>query len=201
MKLLNATVNHHEGYIEIKAMKVTRTRLPDVLLIDPDIHKDERGFLLENFNSERYEASGIPETFVQDNHSGSRKGTLRGLHYQVKQPQGKLVIVVVGEVYDVAVDLRKSSPSFGRWTGHNLSSDNHRQMWIPEGLAHGFLVISEWAEVIYKLTDYYDPDLGRTLLWNDPALGIEWPLAEGENPMLSHKDAHATPLRDADVFS
>ncbi len=179
-------------------MRVESSSLPGVLVIEPDVHKDERGFFLETYHAERYREHGIAGPFVQDNHSRSRRGVLRGLHYQVKQPQGKLVRVVAGEVFDVAVDLRRSSPSFGRWVGERLSASRQRMMWIPEGFAHGFLVLSESAEFLYKTTDYYAPEHERTLLWNDPAIGIEWPIKSA--PLLKPKDAAGTPLATAESF-
>jgi dTDP-4-dehydrorhamnose 3,5-epimerase len=180
-------------------MKVTRTAIPDVLLIEPKVFGDARGFFFESWNERDFDAAaGRPVRFVQDNHSASARHVLRGLHYQVGRPQGKLVRVVAGEVYDVVVDLRRSSPTFGRSVGERLSAENHRLMWVPEGFAHGFLVLSERAEFLYKTTDYYAPELERTLLWNDPALGIAWPL-EGE-PILKPKDAAGTPLAAAETF-
>jgi dTDP-4-dehydrorhamnose 3,5-epimerase len=170
-------------------MKVTPLAIPDVLLIEPMVFGDARGFFFESFNKLRFiEATGLDLQFVQDNHSKSAKGVLRGLHYQLPpKAQGKLVRVVAGEVFDVAVDIRKDSPTFGKWVGEILSADNKRQLWIPPGLAHGFLVLSESAEFLYKTTDYYAPGLERCIRWNDPALAIEWPII-GE-PVLSGKDA------------
>ena len=181
-------------------MKVTPTRIPDVLIIEPKVFGDDRGFFFESFNQKAFnEAVGQDITFVQDNHSKSAKNVLRGLHYQLPpKAQGKLVRVVQGEVFDVAVDLRKDSKTFGRWVGDSLSAENKKQLWIPEGFAHGFVVISETAEFLYKTTDYYAPEFERSLLWNDPALGIEWPL-EGE-PKLAAKDAAANALKLADAF-
>lgn len=180
-------------------MKFTPTSIPDVLLVEPKVFGDQRGFFMETFQAERFAAAGITYSFVQDNHSGSQKGTLRGLHYQVQQAQGKLVRVVAGEVYDVAVDLRRSSPTFGKWEGVCLSAQNKLQLWIPPGFAHGFFVMSDWAEVVYKATDYYAPQWERSLLWNDPAIGIEWPLNESE-PILSPKDVQGRLLREAEVY-
>ncbi|MFN6190293.1 MAG: dTDP-4-dehydrorhamnose 3,5-epimerase, partial [Planctomycetia bacterium] len=169
-------------------MNVVPTEIADVLILEPKVFADDRGFFFESFNQRVFEAAvGGPVTFVQDNHSKSRKNVLRGLHYQVEQPQGKLVRAVSGTIYDVAVDIREKSPTFGRWVGVELSADNKRQLWIPAGLAHGFLVVSETAEVLYKATDYYAPAHERTILWNDPTLAIAWPLA-GE-PQVSGKDA------------
>ncbi|WP_120997453.1 dTDP-4-dehydrorhamnose 3,5-epimerase [Stutzerimonas urumqiensis] len=180
-------------------MKIIETSIPDVLIIEPKVFGDERGFFYESFNAAAFEAAtGLKRQFVQDNHSKSQRGVLRGLHYQIQQPQGKLVRVVAGEVFDVAVDLRRSSPSFGRWVGTRLSAENQRQLWIPEGFAHGFVVLSETAEFLYKTTDYYAPQHERSLLWNDPELGIEWPI--DESPQLSAKDQAGKPLRDAECF-
>ncbi len=180
-------------------MKVVETSIPNVLIIEPKVFGDERGFFYESFNAAAFEAAtGLKRQFVQDNHSKSQRGVLRGLHYQIQQPQGKLVRVVAGEVFDVAVDLRKSSPSFGRWFGTHLSAQNQRQLWIPEGFAHGFVVLSESAEFLYKTTDYYAPEHERSLLWNDPELGIQWPFDEA--PQLSAKDQAGKLLRDAELF-
>ena len=181
-------------------MEFIRTQLPDVLLIQPKVYSDERGFFLETFRAQCFIEAGIPAVFVQDNHSGSRQSILRGLHYQIRQPQGKLVRVIAGEVYDVVVDLRRSSPTFGRWEGTVLSAENKRLLWVPAGLAHGFYVLSPWAEVVYKTTDYYAPQWERTLLWNDPDLGIEWPLIDGKPPILSDKDKQGKPLKEAEVY-
>jgi dTDP-4-dehydrorhamnose 3,5-epimerase len=180
-------------------MKVIPTAIPDVLIFEPDVFGDERGFLLESFNARRFcDAVGIDVSFVQDNHSRSRQGVLRGLHYQIKQPQGKLVRVVMGRVFDVAVDLRKTSATFGRWAGVELTGDNHRQLWIPAGFAHGFLVLSESVDFLYKTTDYYAPQHERSIAWNDPAIGIAWPT--GVEPTLSAKDRAGVALGDAEVF-
>jgi len=180
-------------------MNLIPTNIPDVLILEPKVFGDERGFFFESFNQKKWhELTGLDTRFVQDNHSRSAQGVLRGLHYQIEQTQGKLVRVVVGEVFDVAVDLRKSSPSFGQWTGALLSAGNKRQMWVPEGCAHGFLVLSEAAEFLYKTTDYYAPAYERSIIWNDADLGIEWPL-EGE-PVLSEKDARSPAFRDAAYF-
>lgn len=180
-------------------MKVTPTSLPDVLLIEPQVFGDERGFFFESFNERVFaEKTGIQPKFVQDNHSRSPKNVLRGLHYQIKQPQGKLVRVVSGEVFDVAVDLRKNSPTFGKWTGTNLSAENKRMLWVPEGFAHGFLVLSEVADFIYKTTSYYAPVHERCIAWSDPDIGIQWPLAG--DPVLGAKDRSGKRLRDAEVF-
>ncbi len=182
-------------------MQIIPTAIPEVVLIEPRVFADERGFFLETFQAEKYQAAGIRAPFVQDNHSGSRRGVLRGLHYQVRRPQGKLVSVIAGEVFDVAVDLRRSSPTFGRWVGVTLSARDHRQVWLPPGFAHGFYVVSEWAEITYKVTDYYDPEGERTLLWNDPAVGVRWPLADGGPPLLSPKDLRGRLLAEADHFA
>lgn len=180
-------------------MKIIETSIPDVLIIGPKVFGDERGFFYESFNAAAFEAAtGLKRQFVQDNHSKSQRGVLRGLHYQIQQPQGKLVRVVAGEVFDVAVDLRRSSPSFGRWTGVLLNAENKRQLWIPEGFAHGFVVLSETAEFLYKTTDYYAPEHERSLLWSDPELGIDWPL--DTPPQLSAKDQAGKLLRDAELF-
>ena len=181
-------------------MKFTSTSIPDVLLIEPKVHGDERGFFMETYQSELFSKVGILDRFVQDNHSGSRQYTLRGLHYQIQQSQGKLVRVGVGEVFDVAVDIRRSSPTFGKWEGVRLSAQNKLQLWIPPGFAHGFYVLSEWAELIYKSTDYYAPQWERTIRWNDPQIGITWPLMDGQEPVLSAKDMQGTPLKEADLF-
>jgi len=181
-------------------MEVVPSRLPDVLVIRPDVFEDSRGFFMESWNQKAFEKAGIDATFVQDNHSSSVAHTVRGLHYQIEQAQGKLVRVVAGEVFDVVVDLRKSSPDFGQWAGELLSAENRKQLWIPPGFAHGFLVLSERADFEYKCTDYYAPEHERTLLWNDPDIGIEWPLLDREKPLLSGKDEAGVPLRDAEVY-
>jgi dTDP-4-dehydrorhamnose 3,5-epimerase len=181
-------------------MKVIPTAIPDVLVIEPRVFKDDRGFFLESYQARRYAALGLPGAMVQDNHSGSRQGVLRGLHYQIRQPQCKLVRVLAGEIFDVAVDLRRSSPTFGSWVSVVLSAQNRRQLCIPAGFAHGFYTVSEWAEVMYKVNDYYNPEAERTLLWNDPQLAIPWPLAHGRPPLLSPKDAQGRPLGAAELF-
>ena len=181
-------------------MKVTPTSIPDVVVIEPQVFGDARGFFFESFNQRRLEeALGRPMPFVQDNQSRSARGVLRGLHYQQPNPQGKLVRVVVGEIFDVAVDLRRSSPTFGRWESDVLSAGNKKQLWVPEGFAHGFLVLSEVAEVLYKTTGYYAPQDEHCLRWDDPALGIAWPLAGGA-PVVSAKDARGKALADAVVY-
>jgi dTDP-4-dehydrorhamnose 3,5-epimerase len=181
-------------------MEFMSTAINDVILIQPKVFGDERGFFLETYRAERFAQAGIPTEFVQDNHSGSVQGILRGLHYQIRQAQGKLVRVVCGQVYDVAVDLRRSSPTFGRWVGQILSSENKIQIWIPAGFAHGFYVMSDWAEVVYKTTAYYAPEWERTLIWNDPEVGIDWPVIQGKPPILSQKDARGGRLMGIEVF-
>lgn len=180
-------------------MKVTPTAIPDLLVVEPKVFGDARGFFFESYNRQAFrEASGIDADFVQDNHSRSARGVLRGLHYQLRQAQGKLVRVVRGSVYDVAVDVRRSSPTFGHWVGLELSEDNHRQLWIPPGFAHGFLVLSDSADFLYKTTDYYAPQHERCIAWDDPTLAIDWPL-DG-SPQVSAKDAAGLPLGQAEVF-
>ena len=179
---------------------VTPAAVPDVLILEPKVFGDARGFFYESFNARDFaQATGLNVDFVQDNHSKSARGVLRGLHYQIQHPQGKLVRVVQGEVFDVAVDLRKSSATFGQWVGERLSADNKKQLWIPPGFAHGFVVLSESAEFLYKTTDYWYPEHECSLLWNDPEVGIAWPI-EGQ-PLLAAKDAAAARLRDAEVFA
>ncbi|MDF5725624.1 MAG: dTDP-4-dehydrorhamnose 3,5-epimerase [Rhizonema sp. PD37] len=181
-------------------MKIIETEIPDVLLIEPRAFEDERGFFYESYNERvLLEKANITERFVQDNHSRSAKNVLRGLHYQIKQPQGKLVRVVVGEVFDVAVDLRSSSKYFGQWLGVRLNAKNKQQLWIPAGFAHGFVVLSEYAEFLYKTTDYYAPEHERSLLWSDPDLAIAWPLEE--EPIVSAKDRVGKLLKEAEVFA
>ena len=181
-------------------MKATPLAIPDVVLIEPKVFGDERGFFFESFNQAQFKAAiGKPVQFVQDNHSRSAKHVLRGLHYQIQQPQGKLVRVVQGEVFDVAVDLRKRSKTFGQWVGEILSAENKRQLWIPEGFAHGFVVLSDTAEFLYKTTDYYAPAHERCILWNDETLAIHWPA--GIQPILSAKDAQGKAFVDAEVFA
>lgn len=181
-------------------MQVTSTAIPDVVLIEPKVYGDARGFFFESFNeNEFFQATGLDLQFVQDNHSRSGKGVLRGLHYQIQQPQGKLVRVVRGAVFDIAVDIRRSSPTFGQWVGEELSEDNHRQLWIPPGFAHGFLVLSDSADFLYKTTDYYAPQFERCIAWNDATIGIQWPLQE--EPKLSGKDQAGLALLQAELFS
>lgn len=180
-------------------MKVERLDIPDVLLLEPTVFGDERGFFFESFNQRRFEeAVGRPVSFVQDNHSRSSRGVLRGLHYQVAQTQAKLLRVISGEIFDVAVDIRKDSPTFGAWVGATLSAENKRQIWVPEGFAHGFLVLSDTAEVLYKTTDFYAKQHERCIVWNDPRLAIDWPLAG--DPVLSSKDAAGVLLSEAEVL-
>jgi dTDP-4-dehydrorhamnose 3,5-epimerase len=181
-------------------VKVTPTAIPDVLILEPKVFGDSRGFFYESFNQKAFnDATGLNETFVQDNHSRSAKGVLRGLHYQVEQPQGKLVRAVRGAVFDVAVDIRKSSPTFGKWVGVELSEDNHKQLWVPAGFAHGFLVLSEFADFLYKTTEYYAPVHERCIVWNDKSIGIDWPQI-GIPPALSTKDSGGVIFAQAEVF-
>ena len=178
-------------------MKATRLAIPDVVLIEPKVFGDARGFFFESFNQKAFnEATGTQHEFVQDNHSRSAKGVLRGLHYQVQQPQGKLVRVVRGAVFDVAVDIRKGSPTFGQWVGEELSEDNHRQLWVPPGFAHGFVVLSDAAEFLYKTTDYYASQFERCIMWNDPTLDIDWPT---QLPILSDKDSKGQAFLSAEL--
>jgi len=179
-------------------MNVIETDLPDVLILEPRVFGDVRGFFMESYNRQRFAELGLATEFVQDNHSRSAHGVLRGLHYQIRQPQGKLVRVVCGAVYDVAVDLRRGSPTFGRWAGVELTEENKRMLWIPPGFAHGFLVLSDFADFLYKTTDFYAPEHERCLLWNDPALGITWPLSG--DPILSVKDRAGKSLSEAEVY-
>ena len=180
-------------------MKIIATDIPDVLVIEPHVFGDDRGFFYESFNQKVWEEkTGLRMTFVQDNHSRSNRNVLRGLHYQIRQPQGKLMRVIAGEVFDVAVDIRKSSPTFGRWVGFTLSAENKRIMWIPEGFAHGFLVLSDFAEFLYKTTDYWAPEYERTIIWNDSDLGIRWPLKVP--PVLSSKDCDGWGFKSAECF-
>ena len=181
-------------------MEVIPTRIPDVLILEPRVHGDARGFFLESFNAQTFHGvTGMDVTFVQDNHSRSSRGVLRGLHYQIRHPQGKLVRVSHGSVFDVAVDLRRSSPTFGQWVGAELSGENFRQLWIPPGFAHGFLVLSETADFLYKTTDYYAPEHERSLLWNDPQVGVDWPL-DGLEVRLAPKDQSGIVLNSAEAF-
>ena len=177
-------------------MRITATKIPDVLVLEPQVFDDDRGFFFETFREVEMASNGINH-FVQENHSGSQYGVLRGLHFQVRFPQGKLVRVIRGEIFDVAVDLRKESPTFGQWVGASLSEKNKLQLWMPPGFAHGFLVLSNWAELIYKVTEYYSPEWERTLLWNDKSIGITWPILDGENPILSKKDSEGLSFSNA----
>ncbi len=180
-------------------MKVRKTAIPDVLIVEPTIFGDERGFFYESYNEQKWqELTGLETRFVQDNHSKSVRGVLRGIHYQIKQSQGKLVRVVAGEVFDVAVDLRKSSPTFGQWVGERLSAENKKMLWVPEGFGHGFLVLSESAEFLYRTTDFYAPEHERCIVWNDPDLRIDWPL-DGA-PKLSEKDAQGSSFAEAEYY-
>lgn len=176
-----------------------KTAIPDVILIEPKVFKDERGFFLESYQKQRFAEQGIQAEFVQDNHSKSVHGVLRGLHYQIRQPQGKLVRVIAGEIFDVAVDIRRKSPTFGQWVGDFLSAENQRMIWIPPGFAHGFFVTSPEAEVLYKATDYYAPEWERTIVWNDPTIQINWPIGDTP-PILSAKDANGKPLSQAETY-
>ncbi len=180
-------------------MKISQTSIPDLLLVEPKVFGDDRGFFFESFNQKVWtELTGVTAGFVQDNHSRSAKNVLRGLHYQVVRPQGKLVRVVHGEVFDVAVDIRRDSPTFGQWLGELLSAENKKQLWVPEGFAHGFLVLSDFAEFLYKTTDYWYPEYERSIVWNDPDLAIEWPI-DGE-PLLAVKDREGKPFKEAEVY-
>ncbi len=181
-------------------MKITATAIPDVLLVEPTVFGDERGFFFESYNEKKWEElTGLHTRFVQENHSRSVNGVLRGIHYQIKQPQGKLVRVVVGEVFDVAVDLRRSSPTFGQWVGERLSAENKRSLWVPEGFGHGFLVLSDVAEFLYRTTDLYAPEYERCINWNDPDIGIQWPVSG--QPLLSEKDLHGVSFHEAELYA
>ncbi len=181
-------------------MQIIQTAIPDLLIIEPKVFGDARGFFFESFNQRIFERlTGRTDNFVQDNHSRSARNVLRGLHYQIKQPQAKLIRVVAGEVFDIAVDIRRSSPTFGRWVGNILSAENKQMLWVPEGFAHGFVVLSEYAELLYKTTDYWAPEYERSILWNDPDLAIDWPLKENA-PILSMKDQEAVPFCKAELF-
>jgi dTDP-4-dehydrorhamnose 3,5-epimerase len=179
-------------------MKFVAAAIPDVILIEPRVFGDARGFFFESWNARDFAAGGIDAEFVQDSHSRSLRGVVRGLHYQIRQPQGKLIRVVAGEIFDVVVDIRKSSPTCGRHVAVRLSADTHQMLWVPPGFAHGFCVLSEYAEILYKQTAYYAPEHERSLLWNDPRLGIDWPLAD--DPTLSEKDRAGLPFRQAEIF-
>jgi dTDP-4-dehydrorhamnose 3,5-epimerase len=182
-------------------MDVVTTCLPGVRILRPRVFGDDRGFFMETFRDSEFRENVADVTFVQDNHSRSGKGVLRGLHYQIRHPQGKLVRVIAGQVFDVAVDIRKSSPDFGRWAGAVLSAENKDMFWVPPGFAHGFYVMSDHAEFVYKCTRYYAPEHERVILWNDPAIGIDWPLSGRDLPVLSSKDENGVLLKDAEVFS
>ncbi len=182
-------------------MNIIPTEIPDVILIEPRVFGDERGFFMETYQQQKYAAAGINFQFVQDNHSRSVRGTLRGLHYQIRYAQGKLVRVVLGEIFDVAVDLRRSSPTFGKWVGYNLSAENKRQLWLPPGFGHGFYTLSDWAEVVYKATDFYSQPDERSIIWNDPEIGIQWPQQTAETLIISEKDAQGSTLKQAEVFA
>lgn len=181
-------------------MIIIPLKIPEVLLLEPEVFVDERGFFLESFNARHFYDAGLPDSFLQDNHTGSKRGTLRGLHYQINHPQGKLVRAIAGEIFDVCVDVRLSSATFGQWVGVRLSAEDHRQLWVPIGFAHGFYVLSDWAEVVYKVTDFYAPQFERILLWNDPALDIQWPLKAGKAPLLSKRDTRGKLLSEAELF-
>jgi dTDP-4-dehydrorhamnose 3,5-epimerase len=182
-------------------MKFTKTSIPEVIKIEPKLFSDKRGFFKETYQKIRYKEAGIVDDFVQINHSGSKQNVLRGIHYQIRHPQGKLVRVVRGAIFDVAVDLRKSSPTFGKYVGEMLSEENHRQLWIPPGFGHGFFVLSDWAEIIYLATDFYSPESERTILWNDLELGIDWPSGTGGELIVSDKDQKGVRFCDAEVYN
>ncbi len=182
-------------------MKFTSSRITAVVIIDPDVHEDERGFLMETWRADGFQAAGIQADFVQDVHSRSTRGTVRGLHYQIEQSQGKLIRVVRGEAFDVAVDIRRSSSTFGQWVGVKLSEDNRRLIWVPPGFAHGFMITSETADFEYRMTDYHAPNHGRTIRWDDPEIGIDWPSQEGVAPLMSDADEGGVLLKDAEVYA
>ena len=181
-------------------MQFIQTELPGIVIIEPTLFGDDRGYFMEVYHSQNFKDSGVNANFVQDNQSGSKQGTLRGLHYQIRHPQAKLVRVIAGEVFDVAVDIRRSSATFGKWFGTRLSAENKRQIWIPVGFAHGIYVLSEWAELLYKVSDFYAPEWERTIYWDDPMLGIQWPLQSGAQPILSKKDWLGLPLAEAELY-
>lgn len=181
-------------------MKISTTPIPDLVLVEPEVFGDSRGYFMETWHRHKYQDAGINDEFVQDNHSRSVRGTLRGLHYQIKQPQGKLIRVTLGEVFDVAVDLRRSSASFGQWFGTMLSEENKQQLWVPPGFAHGFFVLSEFADFQYKCTDYYSPQFENCIRWDDPSIGIDWPIPNGFEPILSEKDLAGSELSCAPVY-
>jgi dTDP-4-dehydrorhamnose 3,5-epimerase len=182
-------------------MNFTPLALDGVVLVTPDVFEDQRGFFMESWNERKFSAAGIDARFVQDNHSRSAQGTLRGLHYQLTRPQGKLVRVTAGEVFDVVVDVRRRSPTFGRWLGVTLSAANRQMVWVPPGFAHGFYVLSDCADFLYKCTDFYSPEDERSIRWDDADIGVEWPLVGGRAPLLSRRDANAVPLREAEVYA
>jgi dTDP-4-dehydrorhamnose 3,5-epimerase len=182
-------------------MKFQPTEIPDIILIEPKVYSDLRGYFMESYQQQKMESAGINFNFVQDNQSKSCQGTLRGLHYQINHPQGKLIRVILGEVFDVAVDLRRSSSTFGKWVGVTLSAENKKQLWIPPGFAHGFYTISEWAEVFYKATDYYSPENERSIIWNDANIGIKWPLSDIDSLLISPKDLLGLPLNKAETYT
>ena len=184
----------------MSSIGITHLEIPEITVIHLRVFEDARGFFVETYHREQLLEEGLDAEFVQDNHSGSTRGSLRGLHYQIRRPQGKLIRVVEGEVFDVAADLRRSSSTFGRWVGVHLSADKKDLLWVPPGFAHGFYVLSDWAEVLYKTTEYYAPQWERSLLWSDPDLGIDWPVPEGATPLLSDKDRNAPPLARAEVY-
>jgi dTDP-4-dehydrorhamnose 3,5-epimerase len=186
--------------LKVGGLDVRATQLPEVLLLTPAVHRDERGYFFETWRGDQFAALGLAGAFVQDNHSHSRKNVLRGLHYQIVQPQGKLVRVAYGSVYVAAVDLRRSSPRFGHWAGAMLDDDRHQMLWVPPGFAHGYLTLSERADFLYKCTDYYSPQHERAVRWNDAGIGIRWPLPSGVSPLLSGRDAAARSLTEADTF-
>jgi dTDP-4-dehydrorhamnose 3,5-epimerase len=181
-------------------LKLIATEIPAVIVIEPQVWSDRRGFFMEVWNRRRFVEAGLDVDFVQDNYSHSVRGTLRGLHYQVRSPQGKLVRATAGEIFDVVVDLRRGSPSFGHWVGRHISAQNRMMLWVPPGFAHGFYVLSEFAEILYKCTDYYAPEWERVLVWNDRRIGVKWPLVDGKAPLLSERDARGMRLSDAEIF-
>lgn len=182
-------------------MEFTTTQIPDVIVIDPLVHEDDRGFLMETWQADRFREAGIDAAFVQDVHSRSARGTVRGLHYQINQAQGKLIRVIRGEAFDVAVDIRRSSPTFGQWVGETLSEGNRKLIWVPPGFAHGYMVLSEFADFEYRMTDYHAPEYGRSILWDDPDIGIEWPSIGSDAPLMSGADSAGTSLQDAEVYA
>lgn len=182
-------------------MEFLQTKIVDVILITPTVFHDSRGFFMETYRALQFQEYGVGPNFVQENYSGSRKGVLRGLHYQINHAQGKLVRAVIGEIFDVAVDIRKTSPTFGQWIGVVLSAENKQQLWLPPGLAHGFYVISDWAEVVYKATDYYSPESERTIIWNDPSLRIQWPISHDDTPIVSTKDSQGKFFKEAEIYT